>query len=103
MEGVRQTMKFIHFHPEPKGGVTIAYEILTHENGHTLKFAIAQVSNKDCYCKQTGRDVSLNNYIQGKTFSITVKGSGKKLMHRMEIYLNYLANSIYHLQANQEG
>lgn len=94
-------MKFFHYiPPSKKGGVTIAHELIEHNQGKTLILAVAQASDKDNYCRRIGRDVALDNYIQGKVFSIVVKGSKKNIQKRIEIYLAAFAGSIYRMQSN---
>ena len=94
-------MKFFHYIPQSKkGGVTIAHELVEHNEGKTLIFSIAQVSDRDNYCRRTGRDIALDNYIQGRTFSIVVKGSKKNIQHRLEKQLWSLAYTIYMMQSN---
>lgn len=93
-------MKFYHFIPHTKkGGVTICHELIEHNQGKTLRFAIAQASDKDNYCRRIGRDIALDNYIKGNTMSIVVKGSKKNIQHRIEMQLTNLAYSIYQMQA----
>ena len=94
-------MKFFHYiPPSKKGGVTIAHELLEHDQGKTLLISIAQASDKDNYCRRTGRDIALDNYINGRTFRIVVKGSKKSIQRRIEQQLWNFAYSIYRMQSN---
>mgnify|MGYP000999290370 FL=1 len=67
-------MKFIHLRPiSPKnkynahGGITIAYQ---PTNPNEYKVAFALCSNKDNYCKRTGRDKATERFLQNKTLSL---------------------------------
>ena len=94
-------MKFYHYIPlSKKGGVTIAHELIEHNQGKTLILAIAQASDKDNYCRRTGRDIALDNYINGRTFRIVVKGTKKNIQRRIEQQLWTFAHSIYRMQSN---
>jgi len=94
-------MKFFHYiPPSKKGGVTIAHELIEHNQGKTLIIAVAQASDKDNYCRRTGRDVALDNYINGKVFSFVVKGSKKNIQKRIETQLWTFSHSIYKMQSN---
>lgn len=94
-------MKFFHYIPKSKrGGVTIAHELIEHNQGKTVIFSFAQVSDKDAYCKKVGRDIALNNYIKGNTIKLVVKGSKKNIQSRVEKELWALAYTIYKVQAH---
>lgn len=94
-------MKFFHYIPSSrKGGVTIAHELIEHNQGKTLILAVAQASDKDNYCRRTGRDVALDNYINGHITKLVVKGSRKNIQQRIEQYLVFFAESIYYMQSN---
>ena len=94
-------MKFFHYIPfTKKGGVTIAHELIEHNQGKTLVLAIAQASDKDNYCRRTGRDIALDNYINGRVFNLVVKGSKKNIQKRIETQLWNFAHSIYQMQSN---
>lgn len=94
-------MKFFHYIPNTrKGGVTIAHELIEHEQGKTLVIAIAQASDKDTYRRRTGRDVALDNYINGRTFKLVVKGSKKNIQKRIDERLGTLSYAIYRMQSN---
>lgn len=94
-------MKFFHYIPaSKKGGVTIAHELIEHNQGKTLVLAIAQASDKDNYCRRIGRDIALDNYINGRTFKLVVKGSKKSIQKRIETHLYSLAYSLHYMQAN---
>lgn len=94
-------MKFYH-HPglNNKGGVTVAYIIQQTEKGKFVEFALAQCSDKDNYCRKTGREVALDRYIKGQIFSIVVKGGKKAIKRRIETELYMLASAIYHIQSS---
>lgn len=93
-------MKFYHFIPKNNiGGVTLCHDLIEHNQGKTLKIAIAQASDKDHYCRRTGRDIALDNYINGRSLSIVVKGSKKNIQKRIEEQLWNIAYSIYNMQA----
>lgn len=94
-------MKFFHYIPaSKKGGITIAHELIEHNQGKTLILAIAQASDKDNYCRRIGRDIALDNYINKRTFKLVVKGSKKNIQKRIETQLYSFAHSIYYMQAN---
>ncbi len=94
-------MKFFHYIPKSKrGGVTIAHELIEHNQGKTLVLAFAQVSDKDTYCKKIGRDVALNNYVKGNTLKLVVKGSKKNIQARVEKQLAMLAFNFYWMQSS---
>ncbi len=94
-------MKFFHYIPQcKKGGVTIAHELIEHNQGKTLVLAVAQASDKDNYCRRVGRDIALDNYINGRTFRIVVKGSKKNIQRRIERDLFQFAYAIYRMQSN---
>lgn len=96
-------MKFFHWNPYHKGGVTIAYELHTTKQGHYIQMAVAQCSKKDVYCKQTGRDVAIDRFVNNQTFILTVKGSTKAIKRRISNTLAAFANSIWNLQENQNA
>lgn len=94
-------MKFFHYIPaSKKGGVTVAHELIEHNQGKTLVLAVAQASDKDNYCRRVGRDIALDNYINGRTFRIVVKGSKKNIQRRIERDLFQFAYAIYRMQSN---
>lgn len=56
----------------PKGGMTIAYT----SNKHVVTLATAVVSERDCYCKKTGRDLAKVRFEEGMTVMLPIpKGS----------------------------
>ena len=94
-------MKFFHYIPaSKKGGVTVAHELIEHNQGKTLVLAVAQASDKDNYCRRVGRDIALDNYINSRTFRIVVKGSKKNIQRRIERDLFQFAHAIYRMQSN---
>lgn len=50
----------------PKGGLTLACKL---EN-QKIKVGIAVCSEKDAYCKRTGRDKALERFLNNKTITI---------------------------------
>lgn len=98
-------MKYIHIRPKdknkkplPRGGITIAY----HSNNkdyydeQTISFAVC--SEKDNYCKRTGRDKALDRFLKGNTykFETTPKHTINDILDCLEeffenkIYLDFL-------------
>ena len=69
-------MKYIHIrrkikgNPVPCGGVTVAYkteERYTHDV-HTVSLAVC--SERDNYCKRTGRDKAVARFLEGTFYTI---------------------------------
>lgn len=52
----------------PKGGVTLACELKEQK----IKVGIAICSEKDAYCKRTGRDKALEKFLNNKTITINL-------------------------------
>lgn len=83
-------MKFYHcINKSNKGGITIAYEVISHKKGKTLQFAIAQCSKKDNYCKKTGVTIASRKFKE-TPFSMVVKGSEKAIKQRVQHNLHAL-------------
>lgn len=96
-------MKFLHFPGRNgKGGVTLAYIVQEDSNGKHLEISFAQCSDKDNYCKKTGREVALDRYIKGEVTVISVKGGVKSIRKRVENWLRWLAESIYYMQSSHK-
>ncbi len=57
-----------------KGGMTIAYE----SNKHVVTIATAVVSEKDCYCKKTGRELAMQRFADGMTVMLPLPVTERK-------------------------
>lgn len=96
-------MKFYHYHPRQKGGVTLCWNIQETSNGKFLEIAFAQCSDKDQYCKKTGRDLCLDKYLKGEITIISVKGSLSSIRKRVSKEVHLFAYTIYKMQSNHEN
>lgn len=77
-------MKFYHYiGVNNKGGCTIAYDLIEHEQGKTLTFSVGFCSYKDTYCKKKGRDAALKQWVNGNKLNIVYKGKKKELERRL--------------------
>lgn len=77
-------MKFYHYiGVNNKGGCTVAYDLVEHEQGKTLTIALGFCSHKDTYCKKKGRDAALKQWVNGNKLNVVYKGKKKELEHRM--------------------
>lgn len=93
-------MKFLHrINKKGKGGLTLAYEIITHEQGKSLRIGIAQCSTKDSYCKKIGAAIAKENFNKNP-FTMVVKGSYKNIQQRIFADLPSISFYLNRIQTN---
>lgn len=97
-------MKYIHIRrrlpddtPAPTGGLTIAY---TKPKDGFVEISFAVCSDKDNYCKQTGRDKALDRFIQNNKmyFDETLCKTVEDIIYTFEDFFDLsvdLANKQY--------
>lgn len=89
-------MKFYHhINYNNKGGCTIAYDLIEHQQGKTLTFSVGFCSHKDTYCKKKGRDAAIKQWVAGNKISMVYKNKKKALhLESLAMVLNRLFHSI---------
>ena len=91
-------MKFMHIRcykqgaqlPSARGGVTIAFQ--KDKKGDLYKVAYAVCSEKDNYCKKTGRDEATNPLLENKLIFVEVDESHSicgQIIDTLEAYFDY--------------
>ena len=91
-------MKFMHIRcykqgaqlPSARGGVTIAFK--KDEKGDLYKVAYAVCSEKDNYCKKTGRDEATKHLLENKLIFVEVDESHSicgQIIDTLEAYFDY--------------
>jgi hypothetical protein len=70
--------KTLRSSPTAKGGMTIAYE----NNKHIVTIATAVVSEKDCYCKKTGRELAMQRFADGMTVMLPLPITSRRHVAR---------------------
>lgn len=71
---IRNNRKVRSF-PKAHGGITIAYQ---KQNNNEYKVAFAICSEKDNYCKRTGRDEATKHMLNGKTITMHLNNVSSK-------------------------
>lgn len=89
-------MKFYHhINYNNKGGCTIAYDLIEHQQGKTLTFSVGFCSHKDTFCKKRGRDAAIKQWVVGNKISMVYKNKKKALrLGSLALILNNLFYSI---------
>jgi len=92
-------MKYIHLRRIQKtllstGGVTIAYNSIKKGSytEHTISFAVC--SEKDNYCKRTGRDKALDRFVKGHTYKLE-STSNQPIYEILQGIEEFFDNNIY--------
>lgn len=72
-------MRFLHIRKENdiremsiKGGITVAYEV----DDDTVEIATARCSDRDNYCRKTGRSIAEGRFRAGKTRTLALAQAG---------------------------
>lgn len=93
-----QQMKFMHeINRNGKGGVCIGYQVIENKGedkkllSRELRISTAFCSEKDVYCKKTGREKVTNNMNTGNYITMPIKGTLHARRNRIHTYLPLLA------------